>query len=735
MQSIASGRETASLRLFLALALTAALAVPSVRVRAQQSPSVRSTSSRIKLDGVLDERDWALADSIHEFRTKEPTEGGTPSERTVVRLLATPNGLAIGWWLYDRDVSHRVRTQLRRDATLRSDDYVSMMIDGLSDQRSAFYFRVNSNGAMWDGEHVNIENGNEEWDGIWDVRTSVDTAGWYAEMLIPWATLRYRRDVAAMGMNFRRFLPRTNEEILWRAWKRTQGLRFLEEEGTINGFNALPPRARAEFRPYVLASASAAEREYLPNGDANVLRNATGDAAVGLDVKLPVTPTLTADLTAFPDFAQAEVDRQIVNLSRFPLFFPEQRPFFTEGASIFQFGRLEQAQMFYSRRIGLGANGTPVEIPVGARMQGRAGHYQLGFLAVKTGDDEQATDLVARVRRDVLGRGFVGAMSTFSDSRAKPGSLVGGVDFDLPFILRGRDNLAFLGSAAWNRDSVGGTTGAHYRFVVDYPNDHADIVTRFDRVDAAYDPALGFVSQRGIQRFSGATRITPRPKDATRIRRWEFDALTYDVVWDLNGRLDNAQYSVRPLGAQLQSGDRLELNLIRREDRPTTDFDLVSGATIVAGEYAWNRVQARYVGANVRAFVVEANAETGQFYDGDRTDLTLAALLRLQPHLELRLDVIRNDIALSTTEFVVNTVRFRGDYAFNPRLTATLFAQMDDQSDRAALNARVRWTTSPGSDLYVVWNSAWPLGLERGIPWERPIRGGLVAKYVRFFRT
>ncbi len=697
-------------------------------------PSARATASRIRLDGVLDEPDWALADSITDFHQKEPVEGGTPSERTVVRLLATPAGLAIGWWNYDRHVDARVRTQLRRDATLRSDDYVSLMIDGLSDQRSAFYFRTNSNGALWDGEHVNIENGNEEWDGIWDARTSVSADGWFVEMLIPWATLRYRRDVASMGMNFRRFLPRTNEEILWRAWKRTQGLRFLEEEGIVNGFRDLPPRARAEFRPYLLAEAAAPERAYQPNGDSDVLSAARGDAAVGLDVKLPVTPTLTADLTAFPDFAQAEVDRQVVNLSRFPLFFPEQRPFFTEGASIFHFGRLEQAQLFYSRRIGLGRDGTPVEIPVGARMQGRAGAYQLGFLAVRTGDEEQATDLVARVRRDVLGRGFVGAMSSFSDSRARPGSLAGGLDFEIPFILGDRDNLAFLGNAAWSRDSVGGATGAHYRFVVDYPNDHADIVARFDRVDAAYDPALGFVSQRGIQRVSGATRITPRPARTSRIRRWEFDLLTYDVVWDLDGRLDNAAYTVRPFGAQFQTGDRVEVNLIRREDRPSSDFDIVPGSTITAGDYAWNRAQLRYVGANVRRFVLEASAEAGEFYDGDRRDASLGMLLRLQPHLELRLDAIRNDVRLPATAFVVNTLRFRGDYAFTPRLTATMFAQMDDQSDRAALNARLRWTTSPGSDLYVVWNSAWPLGLDRGIPWERPIRGGLVAKYVRFFR-
>ena len=177
------------------------------------------------------------------------------------------------------------------------------------------------------------------------------------------------------------------------------------------------------------------------------------------------------------------MDRQVVNLTRFPLFFPEQRPFFTEGASIFAYGRQQQTMMFYSRRVGLGAGGTPVEVPFGARVQGRIGRSQVGFRA------------------------------------ARPGAFAGGVDFEFPFILRERDNLLFLGNAAWSRDSVGAVAGAHYRFVVDYPNDHADLVTRFDRVEAGYDPALGFVSQNGIYRWGGSMAVTPRPERASIVRR------------------------------------------------------------------------------------------------------------------------------------------------------------------------------------------------------------------------
>jgi hypothetical protein len=721
-------------RLLLVATVGVAAVLPAQGVPGGPVPRVGVSSADIRLDGRLDEPAWMLADSISDFHQKEPREGETPSERTVVRLLATPAGLAVGWWLYDRDPAGRIRTQLRRDASLRSDDYVSMMVDGLSDRRSAFYFRVNSNGALWDGEHINSESGNEEWDGIWDARAAIHADHWTAEMLIPWATLRYPTDVASMRVNFRRFLPRTNEEVLWRAWRRGQGYRFLEEAGTVEGFPPLPPRARAEFRPYVVGEATVPERVVQPDLSEVVVAGADERISAGLDVKVPVTPTMTADLTLFPDFAQAEADRQVVNLTRFPLFFPELRPFFTEGANTFAFGREGQTQLFYSRRIGRDAGGTPVDIPLGVRIQGRAGAHQLGLIAARTAGDEDATQAVARVKRDVLGRGFVGAMATYSDKPTRPGSVAGGVDFELPFFVGDRQNLILLGNASFSRDSVGGGTGSNLRFVVDYPNDHADLVMRFDRIEEGFDPALGFVSQRGVYRWGGNNQITPRPRGPSPIRRWEFNALGYDVVWDLEGRLDNVNLTARPFGATFQTGDRVELNLIRRFDALPGAFDLFPGVTQPAGEYWWNRAEARWTSANVRSWIVESAVSAGGFYDGDRVDASIAATIRRQPHLEVRAEYVRNDVTLPTGAFVANTVLLRADWAFSPRLTTTLFAQANDQLERASTNLRLRWTSSPGSDLYIVWTSTWRTDLASGIPWERPLQGGLVAKYVRFVR-
>jgi hypothetical protein len=308
------------------------------------------------------------------------------------------------------------------------------------------------------------------------------------------------------------------------------------------------------------------------------------------------------------------------------------------------------------------------------------------------------------------------------------------VDFTLPYIVQGGQNLLLIGNAAWSRDSAGAPVGGHYRLMVDYPNDNADIVVRMDRVEAGFNPAMGFVQQRGIHRLGGSTAITPRPRRASVIRRYEVNLLEYDVVWDLAWRLANASLSMKPIGLQFQRGDRLEFELQRQFDAPTSTFALFPGASIAAGGYWWNRAELQYSGAEARPVRWTVNLSAGGFYRGRSVEASSGVRVRRSPHLLATLDLVRTAVTLPEASFTAQTVRLRTDWAFSPRLNSTLFAQWDNQSDRASVNARVRWTVRPGSDLYVVWNSAWPTGLERPVPWLQPARGGLVAKYVYFFR-
>jgi len=697
-----------------------------------QAPRVHATRDHLQLNGRLDEPAWQRADSIDDFRQREPVEGNHASERTVVRLLSAPQGLWVGIHAYDHEPQRILHAQLRRDTDLSTDDAVQVMLSPLQDKRTAFWFAVNPNGAVTDAEVVSFERENTDWDAVWDTRARITDDGWVVEMFIPWQTLRYRDDQTAWDVNVRRVIRRKNEDVLWKAWRRTEGIKFLEQAGVVEGFTGLPPRATVELRPYTAATTTGVTRTYAADGSFVRSADAGIKGAAGLDAKLAPSRGLTLDLTTNADFAQAEVDRQLINFTRFPLFLPERRPFFTEGAGIFDFGRLEETQLFYSRRIGLSGDGTPIPLLAGARLSGRLGDQQVGVIAARTGGDRPATDAVVRVRRDLLGRGYVGAMLTARDERGRDASTAAGVDANLPFVVRGQ-NLIFFGGTSWTHDSTGGAPN-YSRLGFDFPNDFADISSRVERVETGFDPSLGFVQTDGIWRYGGFVEFRPRPK-IPHVRQLQFTLLDYQYVERIGGGLSNAEFEVKPLGVNFHSGDQVELQLSREGDAPLEPFDIFAGTTVVPGTYWFDRWEVQYEGSRQRAVFVDANASFGEYYHGKGEDYSLSVGGRWQPHLLWSVDYGYTEARFPASRFVARTMTTRVDYALTPRLNTTLFAQWNNDANRGALNARLRWTRTPGSDLYVVLNSAWPTDLDgHAIPWARPQRSGLVVKYVQYLR-
>ena len=704
----------------------------TANIAAAQAPRVHATRDRLQLDGKLDESAWQRADSIDDFRQRDPSEGDAATERTVVRFLSTGDGLWIGIHAYDREPGRVLHAQLRRDTDFDTDDAVQLMVSPLQDKRTGFLFAVNPNGAMADAEIVSFESENSDWDAVWDARAHLTSDGWVAEVFIPWQTLRYRASSTAWDVNLRRVIRRKNEDVLWRAWRRTEGIKFLERADVVEGFVDLPPRATAELRPYTAATGNSLSRDYNADGTFDKTANAGLKGTFGMDAKLAPSRELTLDLTTNADFAQADVDRQVINFTRFPLFLPERRPFFTEGASIFDFGRRQETQLFYSRRIGLSGDGTAIPLLAGARLSGRIGDQQVGVIAARTGGDSPASDAVVRVRRDLLGRGYLGAMFTGRDERGSEASTATGVDANLPFIIRGQ-NLVFAASTAWTHDSTGGAPN-YARLFIDFPNDIADIATRFERVEAGFNPTLGFVQNDGIWRWAGQMEFTPRPH-IPYVRQLQFNLLEYNYVQRLDGGLSNASFGITPLGVNFNSGDEVQVQLSREGDAPREAFEIFEGTTIEAGHYWFDRWELSYEGSSRRAVRVEARANFGKFYHGGGEDYEVTVEGRVQPHLLWSVDFGYTEGRFPVSHFVARTTTARVDYALTPRLNTTLFAQWNNEANRAALNARVRWTRTPGSDLYVVLNSAWPTDLDgRSIPWARPMRGGLVVKYVQYLR-
>ena len=698
---------------------------------AAPTPRVLVTGVPITLDGHLVEPVWFVADSIIEFTQREPEEGQPATERTVVRFLARPDGLYIGLWAYDREPGAIRHAQLRRDSDFESDDSFYLLLDPQQDKRSGYIFAVNPNGALADGEINKVDDANYDWDGVWEARAVITDEGWFAEIAVPWSTLRYRLGAPEWGLNVRRFLRRTNQEVLWRAFKRQQGLLFQQDEGALAGFEAIQHRSHAELRPYFAGVAQVNTLAFDTIGSSTVVDSGGATLRVGGDLRVAVTPTLTSDFTVNTDFAQVDADQQLVNLTRFPLFFPEKRPFFLEGAGIFDLGQEERNLLFYSRRIGLDEGGETVPLVVGARLQGRASHRQVGLLLARTGGSQDALDAVARIKQDVMSRGYVGAMVTGQTLPGEPGQLGAGLDTELPFIVDGQ-NLTIAAYATGTRDSAGARTGGSWRLLIDYPNDWSDDFFAISQVSGDYDPALGFVLERDVWRHTAALRFYPRPH-LLGIRRLILKPIEWDVTHFNDGPLSHAFYEVTPLGAEWNSGDEVEFNLRREQDDPREEFEIFPGSAIAADEYSWDRAELQFSSSAGRPVGVELGLSTGGFYDGTATQAEGEVRLRLEPHIITALNYTQAAVQLPTGNFTAREAGARLDLAANPRLNGALFVQWDNESSSLGMNARIHWIPNPGSDAYLVWTSGWLTGLKPGIHWSRPQHGALVGKFVYYF--
>jgi hypothetical protein len=412
----------------------------------------------IRIDGRLDEGAWSQAEPITGFIQLDPDEGRPASERTEIRILYDEEAIYIGARLYDR---HPVTTRLgRRDQWVTS-DWLTVIFDSYHDHRTAFGFEVNPSGVRRDQSR---DGGREDdsWDPVWQVATTIDEEGWTAEMRIPFSQLRFNPAAEQVwGLQIERQIARRGEFSVFSFTPRSQP-GGIARFGHLHGLRDIQPGRRLEVLPYVVTRAESVDRSGNPFRD----QRETG-ASAGLDVKYRVTSDLTLDATINPDFGQVEVDPAEVNLSAIETFFQERRPFFVEGAEIFNFGAGGGNNVFYSRRIGrapqLPAPGQ-ADVPEAARilaagkLSGRtASGWSVGVLNAATervqarylgtaGDTARAVVepftnyFVGRLRRDYrTGQTVLGGMFTavnrdlegeIAEARLHSAAYTGGVDFN-----------------------------------------------------------------------------------------------------------------------------------------------------------------------------------------------------------------------------------------------------------------------------------------------------------------
>jgi len=700
----ATGRTLSTL---VAAVAAVSLAIP-VAALGQAPPIVRPSAKAlkvatgIKVDGVLDDSPWAQAIPIGPLTQREPDEGLPASEATEVRVLYTASTLYIGVLCRDRTPKSIVSTQLTRDAELESDDNITVVIDPFFDHRNGFIFQLNPAGARADGQIANnAEHMTLDWDGIWDASARITADGWVAEFAIPFKTLRFKPGQTVWGLNVERLIKRRNEADRWATPLRDSWISNLAQAGTLEGIEGINQGRGLDIRPYVSGG-----RE-----------NSDGKAQAGLDVFKNLTPNLNASVTVNTDFAETEADARQINLTRFPLFFPEKRAFFLEGAGVFDVAATnsEVVLPFHSRRIGL-LNGREVPIMVGTKIVGRQSDYNIGVLDVQTRgvDDfgpngerlESQNLLVARVSRNLFRQSWIGGIVTNGNPDGTGGNTVVGVDARFATsTFRGDKNLSTSYFFLRSDDEASGTTDYSFGGNVDYPNDLWDCSLGWRQVGEDFRPALGFVPRRGVRTLSPGLSFMPRP-GRLGIRQMFFE-MHPTVVTDLHNVVQTWEVFSAPLNVEFESGDRFEVNYMPQYERLTEPFEIEDGVLIPVGSYTMNRYGFQVETADKRPLAVEAQFNWGEFFTGTRRDMELGVIFKPSTHVFAEVQYARNDVSLEEGDFAAQVWTARLDYNFSPNVSWANLLQYDTESRIFGAQSRFRWILKPGNDLFLVLNRGW----------------------------
>ena len=677
-------------------------------------------SEDIKLDGKLDDTFWSDITGISDFLVQEPVEGGDPTEKTTVKVAYDENYLYIGAIFYDSDPDGIKAFKMRKDAPLNTDDRFMWILDTYLDGRNAYFFEINPRGLMGDGL-LTIGQGrslNKDWDGIWRPWTYIGDFGWSAEIRIPFHTLNFDPKTSTWGINFQRTIRRKNEEILWSGHKRNQGIYRPQDAGRLTGLNNISQGLGLELVGYGKAEALKVQNE--SEGGYNNSQSLDG----GLDVNYNITPGLKASLTVNTDFAETEVDDRQINLTRFPIRFPEKRDFFLEGANIFRFAPSSGVYPYFSRKIGL-RSGNPIPILYGGRVIGKIGKVEVAAQQVKTRetDNFNSEDFsVIRLKQNFLKESSIGVLYTrrhtnkgkeFVPPLQDRNTL--GVDLTLnTSTFLKNQNLQFQAFAVihnpespgeinnniWDRSARG------LRF--NFPNDPWSGSLSYREFGINYDPAVGFSRRNSFRRVEPRIRFSPILEKSSTIRELQWE-VSFENLMSLQWKKLTQNIRLTPLSIRFESGDEISYQIIRNFERLEYDFNILGDNSIVipVGNYTnWSH-QIELETANYRKVVYGIELKTEGFWSGNRTEYENELIFRPFPGINLNLGYIHSRVNLKEGNFNTNLIRFLGDFDFTPFISFSSNIQYDDISENIGMNNRFKYTITPGSDIYFVYNHNW----------------------------
>ena len=710
-----------------------AITVPAAEAQQDRaSESVRSAvvtaiTTEIVIDGSLEEIPWRQAPTIGDLVQREPEAGAPPTERTEVTLLYDQDNLYIGIMCFDSEPGQVLASEMTRDARLNADDRVEIVLDTFRDQSNAFRFATNPAGALVDGLVFANGETNDDWDGIWIVRTLQTDEGWSAEFSIPFKSLSFSADDTVWGFNISRTIQRKLEESRWTGARLQTEFLQISEAGEITNLENLGQGVALDVRPFV----SQGWRHRAADGKDTIV------GKPGLDLFYNITPSLKMSVTANTDFGETEVDARQINLTRFSIFFPEKRSFFLQDAGVFNFATTgidppggipdtgAEIFPFFSRRIGL-FGGQEVPIDLGAKLTGKVGRTEIGMLDVRTGgvSSVDANNVfVGRIKQNFLEQSYVGALFTAGNPAAPSSSSTMGMDVRLAtadFLGTDRNVVVNAFGLKSNNEAIA-TNNSSYGFGVNYPNDKFMAQILWREIQEHFDPAVGFVQRNNVRMLRIGGSFNPRPNQSTGIQQMQHDVFYTKFTRLDNGLVESSNLYVTMFDWHLNSGDSLHslFDANVTYERLFEAFEISKGVTLPAGEYRFTPWRIMFMSAQKRRLHGRIGFDFGNFWSGTARVIETALTYNLPPRFSISLNTNQTFASLPQGDFIARIISSQTNYSVSPFLSFSNLIQFDNRSENLGLQSRVRWTIEPGNEVFFVFGQGWVQDMERGYSFRR----------------
>ena len=661
------------------------------------------------IDGHLDDDAWQSIEPITDFIQVWPEDGSPATEPSEVRIAYDRDNLYFAFQFYDRDPQLIRAKNLERGGRNDRDDHAYIGLDTFQDGRNAYLFEMNALGTQDDAtitdEGLSIDS--FSWDAVFRSETVINDDGWSMEVSIPFRQLRFPKgEEIDFGLMLSRMINRKNERVMWPPIGLEYGSSFgviaaVSQYGTLKGLKNIRRGKNIEIKPYVITGVQEIRPDLqFEETDTEFTRD------LGVDVKYGITSNLTLDMTVNTDFAQVEADNVQLNLSRFSLFFPEKREFFLERSGLFEHGNARSTQTFFSRRIGL-----TNQILAGARLTGQVGRFSVGLLNIETGEQvrdvfgsQSANNAVARVRTNLFPRATAGAIFTNLQQDGGYNRALG-VDAQYRFWTSSQFNAWFTN--VWDSDDALNDAAGHA--LLRLRNDLYGAQVSFTSVGEHYNPALGFVRRRDMRQYAGQLIYSPLVEWTTlpMIRQFYFQG-DYGYIEGQDGEKQTTEVNIQAR-ADFNRRDRILVEANRQFERLEAPFLIRPDAEIPAADYTYSQVGLRGETDSSRRLYGSGRVATGEFFHGNRTDLGGTIGFRQSQHLSLEGGINHSliDLPIDNGAFDATTLSLSVLGAVNRKLFAKALIQYDNFSRDVQANIRIDWIHTPGSDLFLVFNTSY----------------------------